>query len=232
MKTKRVETNIPGFDTLIGGGFEDGSINLVAGGSGSGKSIFAMEFLLSGLKKGEPVLYITFEEKKDDFYKNMLDMGWDLNKAEATGKFIFLEYSPEKVKMMLDEGGGAVESTVLKNNIKRIVIDSITSFSLLFDDGQSKRKAILGLFDILRKWKSTVLLTVQYDPTDKDDDRITHLEFEADSLTLLYYLTSGGTRQRFVEVVKMRGTNHSKEVHAFKIDRGIIIGPKASVRKR
>lgn len=225
MVFERIATGIPGLDKLIDGGFDDQSINLVAGGSGSGKSIFSLQFLLEGLKKREKVLYITFEEKKEDFYENIKRLGWDLEKAEKTGRFIFLEYSPEKVKMMLDEGGGAIESIVIKEGITRMVIDSITSFSLLFEDRSAKRQAVLGLFDIIRKWNVTSLLTVQYDPSSPKDKGLSHIEFEADSVILLYYPSSKGRRQRFLEILKMRGTNHSKDVHPFKIDKnGIIVG--------
>jgi len=231
MEEKRVETGVPGFDNLVGGGFEDQSINLIAGGSGSGKSIFAVEFLLRGITKGEKVLYISFEEKKQDFYENMTKFGWDLQKAEATGKFLFIEYSPEKVKMMLEEGGGAIESTVLKHKVTRIVIDSVSSFSLLFDDEQARRKAILGLFDIIRKWNVTSLLTVQHTPTSEKDRGLSYVEFEADSLIFLYNLRIDSNRQRFIEVLKMRGTDHSKTMHIFKIDRGgIKVGPAVRVK--
>ena len=227
----RIPTGIPGYDQMINGGYENRSINLVAGGGGSGKSIFALQFLVEGIKRGENVLYVTFEEKKEDFYTNMKEMGYNLEKVEATGKFIFVEYSPEKVKMMLDEGGGAIESTVLKNNIKRMVVDSLSSFSLLFDDESSRRQAILGLFGMIRKWHITSLFTVQYNPSDKEDQGLSYLEFEADSITLLYYLSSRGTRQRFLEVLKMRGTDHSKDVHVFKVMRGgIKVGPRAPIR--
>ena len=99
----------------------------------------------------------------------MKELGYDLAKAEKSGKFTFLEYSPEKVKMMLDEGGGSVESTVYKNKVTRLVIDSLTSFALLFDKEKEKRQAVLNFFDILRKWNCTTLLTVQYDPLDPED---------------------------------------------------------------
>ncbi|MEK6917703.1 MAG: ATPase domain-containing protein [Nanoarchaeota archaeon] len=231
MAENKIITGVPGYDQLVEGGFEKNSVNLIAGGSGSGKTIFAIQFLLEGLKKGESVLYVTFEEKKEDFYENIRKIGWDLNKAEKTGKFIFLEYSPEKVKMMLDEGGGAIESTVLKNKITRMVVDSITSFSLLFDDEQSRRQAILGFFDIIRKWDVTTLLTVQHSPTNQRDRGLSYVEFEADSVSVLYYLATGGRRRRFIEVLKMRGTDHSKDVHVFSIDKryGVRVGPKASV---
>ena len=231
MPEKRVETGIPGFDSLIGGGFEYQSINLIAGGSGSGKTIFALEFLLKGVSKGENVLYVTFEEKKEEFYENALKFGWDLNKAESTGRFTFLEYSPEKVKMMLDEGGGSIESAVIKNKITRMVVDSISSFSLLFDDEQSRRQSILGLFDIIRKWDCTTLLTVQHAPEEKKDKGLSYVDFEADSVVVLYYINTGIRRQRFIEVLKMRGTDHSKDIHIFKIEKkGIQIGPAAKIK--
>lgn len=222
-KSTRVPTGIPGFDKIIEGGFEDESVNLVVGGSGSGKTIFAMQFLMEGIKRGEAGLYITFEEKKEEVYEDMLDLGWDLAKAEKAGKFIFLEYSPEKVKMMLEEGGGTIESFVFKYKIKRIVIDSITSFSLLFDDELSKRQAALALFDIIRKWDCTSLLTLQQNP-DTGKEAVSSLEFEADSIIFLYFNRIKKERKRFIEVLKMRGTKHSTGIYPLEIKKGIFVG--------
>lgn len=223
----RIPSGIKNLDPLIKGGFEKNSINLIVAGSGSGKTIFCMEFLLEGIKKGENCLYITFEEKKEEFYKNMLEFGWDLEDAEKKGKFVFLEYAPEKVKMMLEEGGGAVESIVLKYKIQRIVIDSITSFSLLFDDELSKRQAALALFDIIRKWSCTSMITLQEEPRGRTDGTSSSLEFESDSIILLYFVRVKNERKRFVEVLKMRGTKHSTSVFPFEIRKGVEIGSKS-----
>lgn len=225
-KKERISTGMPGLDKLISNGFITKSINLVEGGSGSGKTIFAMQYLIEGLKKGESVLYVTFEEKKESFYENMKKLGWDLEKAENSNKFIFLEYSPEKIKMMLDEGGGSIESLVLRHKVKRLVIDSITSFNLLFDTDLEKRGANMGLFDIIRKWECTTLLTVQHDPTEEEDENVSLLEFETDGTIRLYFQKIKDKRQRSLEIVKMRGTNHSTDVHALKIEKGIKIGGK------
>lgn len=222
-ETERISTGISGFDSLIEGGYEKNSINLISGGSGSGKTIFAIQFLIEGIRRKEKVLFVTFEEKKEEFYKNMLDFGWDLDKLEKEGNFIFLEYSPEKVKQMLDEGGGSIESIVLKYKITRLVIDSITSFSLMFDEEISKRQAIIELFDIIRKWNCTTLLTVQEDPSQKQKG-VSPTEFEADSITLLYFNKNGEKRERFLEILKMRGTNHSNDMHLFTINKGIQVG--------
>lgn len=231
-KSPRAGTGIPGLDRLIEGGFERNSINLVSGGSGSGKSILAIQFLMEGAREGETTLYVSFEEKKDEFYRNMKKFGWDLQKLENSGKFIFLEYSPEKVKMTLDEGGGTIETLILRHKITRMVIDSVTSFSLLFDDTLSKKQANLALFDIISKWNTTTMMTVQNDPTEGKGEEISTIEFEADSIILLYYLKIKGKRKRFIEILKMRGTNHSKATHAFEISlSGIKIGSEFDIKK-
>jgi len=220
---ERISTGVPKLDQMISGGFTPQSINIVEGGSGSGKTIIAMQYLFEGLKRGETTMYVTFEEKKENFYNNMKKLGWDLEKAENSKKFIFLEYSPEKVKMMLDEGGGAIESLVLKHNVKRMVIDSITSFALLFDNLLEKRAANLGLFNIIRKWECTTLFTVQHDPSTKKSKDIELLEFEVDGIILLYYDKINNERRRLIEIMKMRRTKHSNKVYSFSIENGIKI---------
>jgi circadian clock protein KaiC len=212
-KTERVPTGIKDFDKLIEGGFEKNSTNLLVGSSGSGKSIFAVQFLIEGLRRGEKCLYITFEEKKKEFYENMLRFKWDLEKFEKQGKFVFLEYTPEKVKTMLEEGGGIIESIVLTKKMTRLVIDSITSFELLFEEEIEKREAALSLFNMLRKWNCTSLLTYQGDPSREKKPASRTLEFESDSISLLYFVREGKQRDRFIEVLKMRGTSHSRNIY-------------------
>jgi len=227
----KISSGIPGLDKLIEGGYEPRSINLVMGDSGSGKSIVAMHFIIEGIKRGEVGLYITFEETREEFYKNMLDMGWDLEKLERSGKFIFLEYSPEKIKMTLDEGGGTIESIIIKSKIKRIVVDSISSFSLMFDDELTKRRANLAFFDLIRKWGCTGMLTLQKTPTLEKHRKgqVLPIEFEVDGVILLHFIRTKKGRERFIEILKMRGVKHSTNVHAYEINKGIKIKGKKSL---
>jgi circadian clock protein KaiC len=222
---ERIPSGIFGFDELIQGGIEKNSVNIVVGSSGSGKTIFTMQFLMEGVKNGENTLYITFEEKKDEFFRNMSEFGWDLEKYEKEGKFVFLEYNPEKVRLMLEEGGGAIEGIVIKNKIKRIVIDSISSFILLFEEELAKREAALSLFNIIRKWDCTSVLTIQEEPSNRVDGSASSIEFEADSIILLYFVRYKAKRQRFIEILKMRGTKHSTEIHPIELGKnGFCIG--------
>jgi len=194
----------------------------VAGSAGCGKTIFSMEFLIKGIMNGEPSIYITFEEKKNKTYEDMLAFGWDLKKYEEEGKFVFLEYSPEQVKKVLVEGGGIVEAIIEKIKAKRIVIDSITSFSLLYQDELTKKEAALSLFELINKWDCTAILTSQSET--RDDEAIsTALEFEVDGIIVLYHVKKKGIRTRAVEILKMRGTKIPEKTFKMDIAKGGIV---------
>ena len=127
-KTERIPTGIKGLDKLTEEGFEKNSAVLVMGGGGSGKSIFATQFLMDGiLNNKETGIYISFEERKYRFYKHMSRFGWDLNKLEEQGRFIFLKYSPERIARIVKERSKEIENAIKEVDAKRIVIDSLSA---------------------------------------------------------------------------------------------------------
>jgi circadian clock protein KaiC len=228
---KRVTTGISGLDGLIQGGLVKNSINLVAGGAGTGKTIFAIQFLVEGIEKyNEPGIYITFEEKKKKTYEDMMEFGWDLAKLEKEGKFVYLEYSPEQVKKVLVEGGGVIEVIIEKMKAKRIVIDSITSFALLYQDELTKKEAALALFELIDKWDCTALLTSQ-DTSENEETITAALEFEVDGIILIYHVKRKGARIRALEILKMRGTKIPEKTFPIEISPdGIKIDTKSNVQ--
>ncbi len=218
MKEERVSSGIPGYDELVQGGFKKDSINLVAGEPGAGKTIFAIQFLVEGCKKGEPGIYITFEEKKKKLYEDMVTFGWDLFGYEKKKLFRVLEYTPEQVKKLLMEGGGAVENLIEDIGATRLVIDSITSFALLYEDELTKKEAALSLFDMIAKFGCTAVLTSQIKPGNELSTIDSSLEFEVDSITLLYHMKIKGERIRAIEILKMRATKTSNLTYGLVID--------------
>lgn len=227
---ERIPTGIPNFDKLIEGGLQKESINLIAGGAGTGKTIFTIQFLLNGIEKyNEPGMYITFEERKSKLYKDMLEFGWDLAKYEKEGKFVFLKYQPAQVKKLLVEGGGIVDTIIKESHIKRLVIDSITSFTLLYTNELSKKQAALQLFDLIGKWGLTAMLTSQ-DESPSEGTIIAALEFEVDGIIFMYHVKKKATRVRALEILKMRGTRHSEStMHLDITSTGIKIHPQQLV---
>jgi circadian clock protein KaiC len=228
---KRITTGIYGLDGLIQGGLVKNSINLVAGGAGTGKTIFGIQFLVEGIVKyNEPGIYITFEEKKKKTYEDMMEFGWDLAKLEKEGKFVYLEYSPEQVKKVLVEGGGVIEVIIEKMKAKRIVIDSITSFALLYQDELTKKEAALALFELIDKWDCTAVLTSQ-DTSENEETITAALEFEVDGIILIYHVKRKGARIRALEILKMRGTKIPDKTFPIEISsEGIKIDNKGSVQ--
>lgn len=225
----RVPTGIRGFDQLIGGGFKRGSVNLLSGGPGTGKTIFAMEFLLNGIVlSNEGGIFISFDEKKDSVYENMKSLGWDLDKIEKTGKFTFVEYTPEQLMKILAEGGGLLDNLMSKAQARRLVIDSISTFLLISSSEFGKREQLTNFFKLLKKWEVTTLLTNEYTPISGNEisKETLSINFEVDSIIQLYYVhdSIGTERRRLVEVYKMRGTKHYSRAVLYEItQRGIEI---------
>lgn len=229
---ERVKTGIEGMDPLIEGGLKKESVVLIEGGAGCGKSIFCLQYILNGIEKfNENGVYISFEEEKQDFFENMLRFGWDLAKLEEEGKFAYLRYNPEQVEKVLSGGGGLVRDVVEKINAKRIVIDSMSAFTMLHDEELARREATLNLFKTIKKWKCTTLVIGQPEFSDYDIDKhpFNILEFECDGVIRLYNAREHNIRTRTVEVFKMRGTKHASKTFTMEItDNGIIIYPDAS----
>lgn len=229
-KEERTKTGINGLDEVMGGGFEEDSINIVCGGPGSGKTIFALQFLINGAEKyNEPGVYITFEESKNKIIKHMKEFGWDIKGLENKGKLEIIEYTPEHVKKLLTEGGGEVDLAVEKIKAKRIVIDSLTAFALLFKDELARMEAFLDLFKLIQKWECTALL-ISEEEQDIEKHHASTIEFEVDGIVLLYNLRKDDVRKRALEILKLRGTQHSNKLFPMKItNKGINIYPEETL---
>lgn len=226
----RSHTGIPGLDEVMEGGFRKGTVNLVGGGAGSGKSIFCMQFLVEGIRQHkENGVYISFEENEDNILKDFGRFNWGLEKLIRERKLVILYYSPEQVEKVLSTGGGTVRDTIESINAKRLVLDSLTAFTLLHETELEKRKNVLRLVESVEKWNVTALMTSEQEP-DPDKHRSTVVEFEVDGVLLLYNTRKGDIRERSLEVFKMRGTQHSARIYPMKInDEGIMIFPEESV---
>ena len=89
----KLPTGIPGFDSISEGGLPRGRSTLLCGGTGSAKTTFGVQFLVEGVRRGEPGIMVTFEEQPDDIKCNVARFGWDLEKYEKDGLFSFIDAS-------------------------------------------------------------------------------------------------------------------------------------------
>jgi circadian clock protein KaiC len=227
---ERVPTYIQGFDDAISGGFLKNSVNMIGGGAGSGKSIFCMQFLVNGIEKhNENCIYISFEEDEEKILRDMKKFGWNLEEKIKNKQLVILSYTPEEVDKVLETGAGTVRDIIDSIDAKRIVVDSMTAFLLLYKTEREQRKAALKLFESTSKWNCTTLITSEQEP-DPERHSSTVTEFESDSVILLYNIRKGDVRERSIEIFKMRATLHSAKIFPMQItEKGIIVYPEQVV---
>ncbi len=118
---EKVATGISSFDIIAKGGLPRNRTTLISGTAGSGKTIFAVQFLAAGIQAGTPGVFVTFEESATDIRKNMLSFGWDLAAWEAEGKLAFVDASPDPLVDTIEAGGKAADTArkALRDDLTR-----------------------------------------------------------------------------------------------------------------
>ncbi len=221
---ERVKTGIPGLDEMLQGGFLPQTANLVEGAPGTGKTTLGMQFIYHGIVAcGEPGLILTFEEFPQQYYDDAAGFGWDFRQMEREGKLRVVMTSPEVTKTDLEQVGGRIERLIHEIGAKRILVDSLSHFQRLSENPKRLRAIIYGFVNALKREGLTAVLTRENtaligEAEDTDDA----LGFLVDSYTLLRYVEIESAIRRALLVLKMRGSNHDKGIHQFKVTpRGI-----------
>jgi hemerythrin-like metal-binding protein len=239
---KYIFTGIEGFDGLLGSGIPQGSSVIIAGGAGSGKTIFCLQTLVSKAKEGKKCLYLTLEENEERLVSHMQDFGWNGKDLIKKGKLKILRVNPfditRNVDAMLAKQKGEllidVDPVLLPKEYAHpdfIVVDSLTAIASAFtgkDD--SYRIYIEQLFRFLEKIGATSFLITETEQVPKIFSTTGVEEFLADGVVVLYALKHGNVRENALEILKLRGTNHKKNIVAMQItDNGIVVYPEQEV---
>lgn len=213
-KSPKVKTGIPGLDDLMQGGFEPRSVVLLSGDPGSGKTTLALQFLYAGaMQYDEPGVFITFEERKEDIFRHMEGYGWKLEDLVNKHKLAILEYPPHEIERFITEGE-IIRDIIMDIGAKRLVIDSMSSFAMLFDSPYKLRQGILKILSTLKKWGCTILVTSEGARGEKGEvaDRF-GLEYLTDGFVYLYNVREGDRRNRLLEIIELKGTSHDTNIH-------------------
>jgi circadian clock protein KaiC len=218
----RIKSGIPGLDSIIGGGFELGSVILASGGPGTGKTTFCLQFIMQGAKDGENCLYASFEETVDDLIRDALSYGWDLESYIKSGKITIVHFSPFEYDKFKEDF-----SVMLKRKkIKRVAIDSISGIGFYLKDIYELRKNIFELSKIIKDHGCTGIMTSEI-VAEQGYSRFQVEEFLSDGLIALHFGGLGGDFDRSLQVIKMRRTNHKKGLFAYRItNKGISVSTR------
>ena len=227
IKIERIETGIPGLDTLIEGGLVKGSVNMIAGSTGTGKTIFCCQFLWHGLEQGKNGVYISLEEPIEDVKLEALQFGMDFEKYIKAKKCLMVHKFPRSFGDLDYD----IFRWVKEINASRLVLDSISLLSFITKTSELTefRAKLSELFLKLKNMGVTSLVISEIPEDSKGLSRFGFEEFVVDGVIVLHYLEySAGGLPRSLLVRKMRKTNHSIDIHPIEVKRGIgIIVKKA-----
>jgi circadian clock protein KaiC len=219
MANQRVPTGIAGLDEMINGGFLPQSANLVEGAPGTGKSTLGMQFIEHGISVcKEPGLILTFEEFPQQYYRDAANFGWDFEAHEKHNQLRIIMSSPEVSRLDLQQINGRIESMAQAINAKRILVDSLSHLEYLTTDPVELRRLTFEFINGLKRLGLTALLTRENpallgETPDSEED----LAFVVDSYTLLRYVELQGAVHKALLVLKLRGSNHDKDIRQYAI---------------
>lgn len=242
---EKIPTGVEGLDELLKGGFPKGSVILVCGGPGSGKTILGIQFLMKGVRDcNQPGLYLSLEESKNHIIMEMLNFSWNLEKLEKAHKLLIVDMSPIRVLPSEMKFGelvigmkeftaasliDAIKSHVKSIKAERIVIDPLTILSIQYKNPYERRNVILQLFQALDELGATALVTSEV-RTNSPWRRLALEEYISQGVLLLESVRSGQTLVKTVLIEKMRGTDHDHQPRLYEITpNGIEVHPQEMV---
>ena len=225
---RRLSTGIPELDTMLGGGIRAGDSMLVAGPSGTGKSVLATQFISEGLRIGEPGIVAIFEERPQEYAGRAVSLGLDFDKPQHDGRLHILYLRP--LDLSVDETVREIIDAVKATGAKRLVIDSLAGFEMALAPGfrTDFRESFYRMIGALTRIGVTILTTVEVEESFTELLYSTYsISFLSDDIIRMRYVEIDGQLRKMIVVVKMRGGDHSKDIHEYEItSKGMVIGER------
>jgi KaiC domain protein len=230
MTLEKVSTGIDGLNTMLGGGIPKGQIIALLGSCGTGKTTMSLQFIWTGLKKGEKCIFISLEEDEEDITRNAMNYGWDLKPHLEDKTLTLVKLEPSDAKATLGRIRSELPTYIKSTGASRVVFDSISLLSMLFDSDPDRRS---GLFELCKQMKNsgtTALFTAEVDPDNPNVSRDGLVEYVADGVILLRYNEVNNDIHLSVRIVKLRRSNHQRRIKPYNITaRGIEVLDRAEV---
>jgi circadian clock protein KaiC len=222
---KRLSVGVKGLDDMLGGGIPAGYSVLLAGPSGSGKSVLASEFISDGARHDEPGIIAVFEKRPNEYSQDS-PMGRRFDRLVRERKVGILQTRP--LDLSIDEMLNEIVDAIHRLKARRVVIDSLSGFELALAPTfrEDFRESLYRMVTVLTGMGITMMMTAEV------EDSYTALRFSphgtaflTDAIIMQRYIELKGRLQRIMAVVKVRGSAHSKDMRAFEItEEGIVVG--------
>jgi circadian clock protein KaiC len=222
---RRLSIGIPDLDKMLGGGILEGDSLLVAGPSGTGKSALATQFIAEGLKHGEPGIMAIFEERPKGYAQRASAFGLGLKSKLRKGMLEILYLRP--LDLSVDETMQEILAAIERIGARRLVVDSLVGFEMALAPSfrADFRESLYRMIGALTGAGVTILSTVEVEDTFTGFP-FSHyaISFLTDDIIRLRYVEIDGQLRKMMTIVKMRGSNHSKDIREYVItDKGVVV---------
>jgi len=220
---RRLSTGIIELDTMMGGGVPEGDSILVAGASGTGKSILCTQFIAEGLRQGESAIIAVFEERPAEYATRASSFGLDLKTPQKDDKLEILYLRP--LDLSVDEALYEIMQAAKRVGAKRLVIDSLAGFerALAPDFREDFEESLYRMFAVLTGIGVTIMSTLMLEESFTRPPASNYsISFLTDDIIRMRYVEIDGQMRKILMVNKMRGGDHSKHIREYEITgRGI-----------
>lgn len=225
---RRLSCGVPELDKMLGGGIPEGDSLLVAGSSGTGKSLLGTQFIVEGIRQGEPGIVAMFEERPEEYANRAASFGLDLKTPQKEGKLNLLYIRP--LDLSVDETVREIIDAVQEMGAKRLVIDSLAGFEMALAPGfrTDFRESLYRMIGALTRIGVTILSTVEIQESFTGFNLSAYaISFLSDDILRMRYVSINGQLRKMVVVVKMRRSSHSIDMREFEItSEGLVIGER------
>ena len=221
-RLERVDTGIPGLDEMISDGFWRGSTTLIAGPTGSGKTIIGLHFICVGANQDESGLYIGLQENPIQIVRTMKNFGWKVDELLNSGNFELMYRSP--IELQLDSITAELLQRVRSGRVKRVVIDALGDLQRSSVDQQRFADFIYALTQWFAQENVTCLLLYElselFEIRAISDQEVSNI---SDNIVLLRFVPNA-EMDRTIRVIKTRGSAHDNREHNLSItNKGVIV---------
>lgn len=213
---EHISTGLKDLDAMIDGGLPRGTSTMVAGGAGTGKTLIGLHFITAGAAAGEPGVIVTFQENPYQLREIVRSFGWDFEELTQKGLLVHFYNSP--VEIQPDIHVALIREAVQKVGAKRILIDSIKDIEIATPDKVRYKDYIYSVVNEFKAQGLTIILTNEI-PELFGNFQLSEfgVSFIVDNVILLRYVEISGRMEHAINVLKVRGSFHSKEIRKFEI---------------
>jgi circadian clock protein KaiC len=221
---ERVSTGVAGLDVMLGGGVPRASATVVQGGTGTGKTLLGLQFLLEGARRGEPGILFMLEETPEQLRAFAHALGWDLLMFEERGLLTLSYVSP--VELSPDRFLDRAQRQVEKLGVKRAVLDSLTSMALGVPSERRFKELVYAIAKDFYSRSITLYMNMEVADLLGSAHLSGHgISFAADNVIQLKYVEIGGRLERGLSVLKARGVRHATDVRRLSVaNDGVEVG--------